>query len=40
VLGASGDTETIERLKKLMDDQDPAVAQAAIDATRSIRARM
>ena len=39
-LGASGDQETIVRLKKLIDDQDPAVAQAAIDATRSIQARM
>jgi len=39
-LGASGDQETIARLKKLMDDQDPAVAQAALDATRSIQARM
>jgi HEAT repeat protein len=39
-LGASGDQETIARLKKLIDDQDPAVAQAAIAATRSIQARM
>jgi hypothetical protein len=39
-LGASGDAETIARLKKLVDDQDPAVAQAALDATRSIQARM
>jgi HEAT repeat protein len=39
-LGASGDAETIARLKKLIDDQDPAVAQAAIAATRSIQARM
>ena len=38
--GASGDAETIARLKKLMDDADPAVAQAAIAATRSIQARM
>jgi HEAT repeat protein len=40
VLGASGDTESIDRLKKLIDDQDPAVAQAALAATRSIQARM
>jgi HEAT repeat protein len=39
-LGASGDAETIGRLKKLIDDQDPAVAQAALAATRSIQARM
>jgi HEAT repeat protein len=39
-LGASGDRETIVQLKKLADDQDPAVAQAAIDAVRSIQARM
>jgi len=40
VLGASGDAETVARLKKMQDDQDPAVAQAAIDAARTIRARM
>ena len=39
-LGASGDAESIARLKKLVDDQDPAVAQAGLDATRSIQARM
>ncbi|MGB7761211.1 MAG: HEAT repeat domain-containing protein [Bryobacteraceae bacterium] len=40
VLGASGDKESIARLQKLADDQDPAVAQAAINAARSIQARM
>jgi HEAT repeat protein len=40
VLGASGDTESIDRLKKLVGDQDPSVAQAALAATRSIQARM
>jgi len=39
-LGASGDAESIAQLKKLVDDQDPAVAQAGLDATRSIQARM
>jgi len=39
-LGASGDQESIAQLKKLADDPDPAVAQAAIAATRNIQARM
>jgi HEAT repeat protein len=39
-LGASGDQESVARLKKLMDDPDPTVAQAVLDATRSIQARM
>ncbi len=39
-LGASGDKESVARLQKLADDPDAAVAQAAINATRNIQARM
>ena len=39
-LGSSGDKESIEQLQKLAGDADPAVGQAAVAATRSIRARM
>jgi HEAT repeat protein len=39
-LGASGDKETVAHLKKLMDDPDPAVAQAAIAASRTLQTRM
>jgi len=39
-LGASGDKETLVRLQKLMNDPDPAVAQAAVAATRTLQARM
>lgn len=39
-LGASGDKESVARLKKLMDDPDPDVAQAALAATRTLQARM
>jgi HEAT repeat protein len=40
VLGASGDQESMARLKKLMNDPDPAVSQAALDATRTLQVRM
>jgi len=39
-LGASGDKESLDRLTKLINDPDPAVSQAALNATRSIQARM
>ncbi|MGB9457571.1 MAG: HEAT repeat domain-containing protein [Bryobacteraceae bacterium] len=39
-LGASGDKESVAHLQKLVDDPDPAVSQAALNATRTIQARM
>ncbi len=40
VLGASGDKESVAHLQQLVDDPDPAVSQAALNATRTIQARM
>src|SRR5580658_1041004 len=40
VLAASGDAESIAQLKKLSNDQDPDVAQAALTAVRDLQAKM
>ncbi len=40
VLAASGDQESVVQLKKLTNDSDPDVAQAAITAVRNLQARI